>query len=253
METKTDNNGSADFWAGEEVARYEEMQRLMVEQKAAVLDNIVRIAGYFASKRGFKSPKILDVGCGTGNLATMLLGQLPGSRLTGVDGSREMLHAFEKNCQARFLDRVRAVRSDFNQTDFWQPMEGHTFDIIVSSMALHYLTDEAASRFFEDAFSRLNDRGLLIACIGNLSESPEIREMAYAFKLEFAYHNRKENGYQGSFSDFKKDFASRVERIRINWRSPGRYLDLLEGAGFHEVDMVWHLWLKSIYVALKHT
>jgi hypothetical protein len=73
----------------------------------------------------------------------------------------------------------------------------------------------------------------------------------YAFKLEFAYKNRKARGYKGTFSDFKDDFASRTERIRINWRPPGYYLTLLDDAGFNEIDMVWHLWLKSIYVALK--
>ena len=252
MKTRTDNgSSSADFWAGEEVDHYETTQRLMVEQKAAVLDNIVRIVDYFCRKRSFFAPTILDVGCGTGALTGMLLEKIAGSRVTGVDGSEEMLKAFDRYCRSRFPSRCEAIHADFNRRDFWGPMKAGTYDVLVSSMALHYLTDDAAARFFKAAHSRLTDHGVLVACIGNLSESPALREMAYQFKLEFAYTNRKANGYDGDFAAFKADFASRVERIRIHWRSPGSYLALLDDAGFQEVDMVWHLWLKSIFVALK--
>jgi ubiquinone/menaquinone biosynthesis C-methylase UbiE len=149
MDTKSENDGSsADFWTGAEVERYEEMQRLMVEQKAAVLENIVRVADYFSAKRAFSSPAILDVGCGTGALFGMLLEKIPGSQVTGVDGSKEMLEAFERNCRSRFPARSALIQSDFNRLDFWRPMMGSMYDIIVSSMARHYLTDNAATRFF---------------------------------------------------------------------------------------------------------
>lgn len=245
------SDSSAGFWRGEEVEAYETGQRLMVEQKAAVLANIVRIVGYFCKKRAFVSPVILDVGCGTGTLANMLLETIGGCRVTGVDGSEEMLAAFRRNCHSRFPERTTLIHSDFNKGSFWHPMMNDHYDIIVSSMALHYLSDDGVGIFFKGARRRLSDGGIFTACIGNLSNLREIREMAYHFKLEFAYQNRKENGYEGTFSDFKADLKSRMAELCINWRTPGSYLTALEEAGFHEVELVWHLWLKSIYVALK--
>lgn len=251
MQDSTDAKiATAKFWKGKEVDDYDTTQRLMVEQKREVLLNTVRIAHYFCENRSIAAPDILDIGCGTGTLANMLLKKMEKSRITGVDASEKMLSVFVRDCVGRFPDRAVAISSDFNSADFWDPLDKE-YDVIVSSMALHYLSDEAAARFFKEVNQHLRKDGLFVACIGNLSSCIEIKEMEYQFKLEFAYRNRKENGYDGTFSDFKRDFGKRISKMNVNWRIPQAYIDFLKEAGFREVDMVWHLWIKSIYVALR--
>jgi trans-aconitate 2-methyltransferase len=72
---------------------------------------------------------VVDLGCGAGNLAPMILARWPGTRLAGVDGSPEMLE------KAR-ADHPRAA---FVQADIgaWRPER--PVDVIFSNAALHWL------------------------------------------------------------------------------------------------------------------
>jgi trans-aconitate 2-methyltransferase len=72
---------------------------------------------------------IVDLGCGAGNLAPLLLGRWPNAALTGVDSSPEMLARARKEFpQATFL------RADIGA---WRPPS--PVDLVYSNAALHWL------------------------------------------------------------------------------------------------------------------
>ena len=72
---------------------------------------------------------VVDLGCGAGNLAPMILARWPGTQLTGVDGSPEMLaKARAEHPQAQF------VQADIGA---WRP--ARPVDVIFSNAALHWL------------------------------------------------------------------------------------------------------------------
>lgn len=72
---------------------------------------------------------VVDLGCGTGNLAPLFLQRWPQAKLTGVDNSREM------------LDKARAdhPHASFVQADVgtWRPRQ--PVDVLYSNAALHWL------------------------------------------------------------------------------------------------------------------
>lgn len=72
---------------------------------------------------------VVDLGCGTGNLAPLLLARWPGAALTGVDSSREML----------VRARVEHPTASFVQADIgtWRP--NAPADVLYSNAALHWL------------------------------------------------------------------------------------------------------------------
>jgi trans-aconitate 2-methyltransferase len=72
---------------------------------------------------------VVDLGCGTGNLAPLLLARWPAARLTGVDSSPEML--------ARA--RTENPRAGFVQADIgtWRPPA--PVDVLYSNAALHWI------------------------------------------------------------------------------------------------------------------
>ncbi|MGH8707078.1 MAG: methyltransferase domain-containing protein, partial [Burkholderiales bacterium] len=69
---------------------------------------------------------VVDLGCGAGNLAPLLMARWPGAKLTGVDSSPEML----ARARARLADRenVRLVRADMRAL----PLRG-AFDLVVAA------------------------------------------------------------------------------------------------------------------------
>lgn len=78
--------------------------------------------------------RIVDLGCGGGDLANRLAGRWPEAEVTGIDGSAAMLE------QAR----QTATRVRWRQADLaaWRPE--HSYDLIVSNAALHWLGDHQA-------------------------------------------------------------------------------------------------------------
>jgi trans-aconitate 2-methyltransferase len=92
------------------------------------LDLIARIP--LASPR-----KVVDLGCGTGNVTRILRSRWPGAEITGVDGSPQML-----------AEAMRAGEADiaWQQADLaaWNPAAKH--DLVFSNAALHWLDDHAA-------------------------------------------------------------------------------------------------------------
>ena len=78
------------------------------------------------------SDKILDVGCGTGELERLILSGHPEQRIVGVDISERMLSLARKKCSgystASFLGANASAL----------PFPDQTFDLVVSASAFHY-------------------------------------------------------------------------------------------------------------------
>jgi len=72
---------------------------------------------------------VVDLGCGAGNLAPLLLGRWPQARLTGVDSSPEML----AKARAGYPD-AQFVQGDIAR---WRPAA--PVDVLYSNAALHWL------------------------------------------------------------------------------------------------------------------
>lgn len=89
-----------------------------------------------------ENPKhIVDLGCGPGNVTRFLKSRWPGARVTGVDGSTEMLDRAGDE-----LPDVEWVQADMNE---WAP--DNPVDLIYSNAALHWLNDH------EKVFPRVMD------------------------------------------------------------------------------------------------
>lgn len=76
---------------------------------------------------------VLDLGCGTGELAVQLSQRLPNSRVTGIDSSAQMLE------KARGLSSERVA---FQSGDV-ESLQGE-WDLIFSHAVLHWVGDHAA-------------------------------------------------------------------------------------------------------------
>jgi trans-aconitate 2-methyltransferase len=88
---------------------------------------------------GGASPRIADIGCGPGNVTTLLADRWPGARVTGYDSSQEMLDS-----AAQYAGTTPGGGSlDFRRADaaLWTPEE--RFDLIVSNAALQWVPGHA--------------------------------------------------------------------------------------------------------------
>ncbi|MET8473297.1 trans-aconitate 2-methyltransferase [Streptomyces sp. NPDC006422] len=86
--------------------------------------------------------RIADLGCGPGNVTTLLTERWPTARVTGYDNSREML----ARAAAHATDRLDFAYADAAE---WAPTE--TYDLIVSNATLQWVPGHV------DAFARWVD------------------------------------------------------------------------------------------------
>ena len=92
--------------------------------------------GQGAPRRPFR---VLDLGCGTGALAELVLETLPACELTGVDLSEEML----RRARARLAGRATFTAGDSEKLPFGDA----SFDAVVCNDSFHHYPDPRRAAF----------------------------------------------------------------------------------------------------------
>ncbi len=104
----------------------------------ALDDTLVAQALSLFSRAGAPSGRLLDLGCGPGNIALKLAQKAPGLRVVGVDCSRAMIHQALRAAEKQGLfDRARFLQGDGNRLCF----PDASFDYVLSNSVLHHLAN----------------------------------------------------------------------------------------------------------------
>jgi tRNA (cmo5U34)-methyltransferase len=117
----------------------EERQRLV-----PLLDVYYGIVAALVGETCGATPRVLDLGAGTGLLSAAIVRTLPGARLHLLDSSPEMLD----RARARFDGRADVA---FTEQEMTAPLPPGQFDAVVSALAIHHL-EHGAKR---DLFARI--------------------------------------------------------------------------------------------------
>ena len=113
-------------------------------------ERAVEVAGIESGQR------VVDVGCGTGNLSFAVLAARPDARVTGLDPDGDSLRRAARKARRRrvpmtlvhgYADRI--------------PAEDASFDHVVSSLALHHVDDDGRVAFAHEAFRALRPGGMV--------------------------------------------------------------------------------------------
>jgi 2-polyprenyl-3-methyl-5-hydroxy-6-metoxy-1,4-benzoquinol methylase len=99
-----------------------------------------------------RNAKVLEIGCGPGNISKYLLEQRPDLQLTAIDIAANMIELAKKNCP----------KAEFNILDARNISSlGKKFDAIISGFCLPYLSREEAEKLIKDCADLLNEDGVL--------------------------------------------------------------------------------------------
>jgi len=131
---------------------YPEMHKIMIESINKPIDSKF---------------EILELGFGTGTLTYLILRSFPKSDILGIDNNIENIEISQKR-----LKRFANFRYKVNNIVNYKPKI--KFDIIISSLAIHHLTDKEKELFFKRAYELLNPNGRII--IGDIVRSPKAED-----------------------------------------------------------------------------
>ena len=104
--------------------------------------------------RSYSSPRVLDVGCGSGRIGEFVL-EAGAGHYVGIDFSEPML-ALARERLGRFADRVELIEADFHET----PLEGR-FDVVLALGLFDYLPEP--QRTIARIAERCADGGCVVA------------------------------------------------------------------------------------------
>jgi tRNA (cmo5U34)-methyltransferase len=141
-------------WDEETSRRYLDYGRYFVparEQQMRTMVDLLRVLP--------AQSQILELCCGEGLLAEMLLDELPGLTYLGLDGSPVMLERAQRRV-SRFGERVRLERFDLADRS-WRQLDTPVH-AVVSSLAIHHLDGQGKQALFDDVYAMLSEGGAFI-------------------------------------------------------------------------------------------
>lgn len=169
------------------------------------------------------SPTILDIGAGTGLLSAFMLDKYPKANITLIDLSEKMLEI----AKSRFKNNsnVKYIVGDYTTYDF-----DDTFDIVVSSLSIHHITDKEKKDLYHKIFSIMKMNSLFINADQVLGTTPY---------LESLYTNDWKNKVEISGLSIEEIVAA-YERTKLDKMSTlDDQITWLKEAGFSDVDCVY--------------
>jgi len=181
--------------------------------------------------------RILELGCGTGNLSSVLAQRFPQAEITMVDISSEML----ENCRqrlgqdSRFTFRV----ADLNNLDF----DAASFDLVTSSIAIHHINSAAKAALFQRVHSWLREDGVFAYSDQFAGATTEL----YQTHLEFW---RSEALKLGATDDDWNVWMQHQDDADFHDPLIDQ-IDWLRAAGFQNVDCPWRFLLWTVVLAQK--
>lgn len=91
-----------------------------------------------------EEPVLMDIGTGTGLFSAMVLRKYPLAHIELIDISNEMLQMSKQRLAA--YPNVRTTKININDIH----LANNQYDVVISSLAIHHLTDEEKKHISED-------------------------------------------------------------------------------------------------------
>src|SRR5215212_7701512 len=155
---------------------------------------------------------VLDVACGTGTLAIEIKKNHPEATVAGIDGDRGIL------ARARAKAEDAGVEVNFQPgLSNELPYDARSFDVVVSTLFFHHLTDEAKADTAEEIRRVLRLGGRVLIADWGRPQDPLMRMMFLNVQVLDGFRNTSSN-VAGKLPEFLRDAGlgrvSVVDRMR---------------------------------------
>jgi tRNA (cmo5U34)-methyltransferase len=201
---------------GIELTDYDAVIRTLIPHYEA----LIAAAGDAVDALAPRAPVVVDLGTGSGVLASRVLDVRPRARVTGIDADAGMLGLAHR----RLGDRITMVHGDFERT----PLP--PCDLVTASFALHHIrTRRRKATLYARACAALRPGGVLVSADCYLAASPRLQvvdRQRWVAHLRQRYGRARADGFLRAWA--KEDVYFPLEDE----------LELLAAAGF-AVDVPW--------------
>ncbi len=181
--------------------------------------------------------RVLDLGAGTGSFSHHVLDVFPNASFVLMDVADKMLES------AR--ERFRIYGNQFRYEVFdYRDLRGESeYDLVISSLSIHHLTDDEKSRLFHSIFRILKPDGAFVNIDQIRGKNETLRKL---------YWNRWLQHVQTSGATQEQIEASIRRRTEFDKDALLEdQLDWLNQAGFSYADIVYKNFFLGVFLARK--
>ena len=175
--------------------------------------------------------KILDVGCGPGNITVEIAKQVPYGSVVGIDISQSMVETAQQNYGA--IDNLSFKLCDARDLNF-----NNDFDRIVSFLTLHWIQDQQA--VLSSCYNNLKPGGLI-----NIFMVPHVEDHPFAYSFDQIAASKRWKDTLGEVKANDQYYGLTEQSIK----------SLMEQAGFTVLDihsLIFENTFDSVDAIKKH-
>ncbi|MEA4909887.1 MAG: class I SAM-dependent methyltransferase [Anaerolineaceae bacterium] len=181
--------------------------------------------------------RVLDLGAGTGLFASHVLGKYPQASFVLYDIADKMLDV------ARQRFSQYPAQFEYQVGDYRHLQPGQTFDLVISSLSIHHLSDPEKAGLFSNIYTLLREPGVFINVDQVRGETETLSRLYWGHWLEQVRRSgAPEEQIQASIerrTTYDHD-ASLADQVA--W---------LKAAGFINVDCVYKNYFVGVFLAMK--
>jgi Methylase involved in ubiquinone/menaquinone biosynthesis len=211
---------------------FDELIRTIIPFYKIMINSLVLALPFHRKER----IKVLDLGCGTGNISLEVKKRFPNGHITCVDLAGNMIKMAESKLS--LYSDIEFIRADFRDLDFQEE-----YDAVISSLALHHLQREEQRSFYHKINNFLKIGGVFYNADIVLGSSTYLNQTYLDKWVEFMLENHSQEEIEHIWlpKHREEDFPAPLPD-HIQW---------LEEAGFQEVDVVWKYYMFGVYGGKK--
>ena len=192
-------------------------------------------------------PKILDLGCGYGDVTAGIIKLIPDATIHMMDYSDEMIRLSKE----RFKDnkKIQIFKQDLN-AGIPPYLKNEDYDAVVSCFALHHIEYENRIPLYKDIKAALKSDGLFLNGDRFKADSAIIDKWEFDNWISWMVKKIRERLQKDrSFDQVKK---AQIDSDKKLGDKPGTIMDMahdLTESGFQHVDCIWKNQILAVMVA----
>ena len=217
----------------EEAREYDELILKLIPHYQEMVKSLINSIPFEDSK----PIKVLDLGCGTGNITLAVKRRYSNAQVTCVDLAERMIDLTRFKLSE--YDDIKYHVGDLRDMEFKSDC-----DLIISSLALHHLrTDEEKIAVYQKIYDSLKEGGTI--CIAdNVQASSKYMEIVNIEQWkEFMLKSLTEKEIDELWlpTHFKEDYPAPLVK----------HVDWLREIGFKHVDVSWKYVMGAVFSGVK--
>jgi ubiquinone/menaquinone biosynthesis C-methylase UbiE len=166
---------------------------------------------------------VLDVACGTGTLAIEIKKQSPQAKVAALDGDRGILQRAKAKAKEAGV-KVEFQRGLSNEL----PYDGRSFDVVVSTLFFHHLTDEAKADTAEEIRRVLRLGGRVLIADWGRPQDPLMRLFFVNVQILDGFRNTASN-VAGRLPEFLREAGLKRVSVVDRMRTPLGTIEIVSG------------------------